>query len=91
MGYLHYVDMFHTLNNSQSFLIRDSGLLLTAPTVLGAWTVTGWSKRTRLQKVSQLDLEIKLSGKVADQTALIIIDGSCCKLLSVMLELTTHL
>ena len=49
-------------------MITDSNLLLTDPTVLGAWTVTGWLKRIRLQKVSQLDLEIKLSGKVADQT-----------------------
>ena len=60
-------------------------LLRTGPIALVAWTATGWSKRIRLQKVSQLDLEIKVFGKVADQT-LKMRDGFCCKLLFVKLK-----
>ena len=44
-------------------------LLRTGPIALGAWTVTGWLKRIRLQKVSQFDLEltlIPLPSKVKD-------------------------
>ena len=46
-------------NDMETIIIMGtSSLLLTGTTVLEAWTVTGWLKRIRLQKVSQLDLQI---------------------------------
>ena len=78
------------MNSQFEFLdswIRDCNLLLTAPTVLVACTVTGWLNRIRLQKVSQLDLKKNslLSGKAANQT-LIMKDGFCCELLFEMMN-----